>query len=99
MNYNLKDIQSAVSTINEACTQVPLPEATLSDIVRSNSIDLSNLDYAVNNLYKHLYGDAAPRNIPEGTDPTCLRDEITSQSHKLLIINETLALICAKLGV
>ena len=95
MNYNNHNDTISLSP----CANQAPPEVTLTDIVRTNSSDLKNIDYVVNSLYTHLYGNIAPHDASNETDPTCLRDEITAQSHKLLVINEKLALICAKLGV
>lgn len=98
LNYESEHYKNDTIIPNPCATQ-PLREATLADIARSNSAGLDTLYYTVNKLYTHLYGDTIPHNTEGNAEPTCLWDEVANQARTLLLINEKLALICAKLGV
>jgi hypothetical protein len=86
-------------TAGDTCAQAPLPEATLSDIVRSNTVDINNIKYVLENMYQHLYGNPEEKTGQVNKEPECFRDEIVAQSHNLTAINEKLARICSKLGM
>ena len=100
MNYNNYDTCTNIPCPeSNLCTQAPLPEATLSDIVRNNTVDINNIKYVLENIYRHLYGNPEEKTGPCNEKPECLRDELLDQSHNLTAINEKLARICSKLGM
>ena len=96
MNYN--DYNSTACP-EANCAQAPLPEATVSDTVRENTIHINNIKYVLENMYRHLYGASEERTGCCSEKPECLRDELIDQSRALLIINENLARISSKLGM
>lgn len=93
MNY---DYNSTGMCSNE---QHALPEATLSDIVRENSVHINSIKYTLECMYRHLYGGSENPNDGCTEKPECMRDELTEQTRTLLIINENLARISSKLGM
>ena len=95
MNYNYDNIPCP----DENNKKVPLPEPSLSDVVRENTIHINNIKYVLENMYQHLYGATDERTPNCSEKPECLRDELIEQSHTLLIINENLARISSKLGM
>lgn len=102
LNYeseHYKNDTIGLSPCASNCANEKLPEVTLTEIARSNSVALNTLQHAVNNLYTHLYGDTTPCTTEGNTGPTCLWDELTNQSRTLLLTTEKLTLICNKLGM
>ena len=95
MNYNKHNDTLSLSP----CATEPVPEATLSEIVRNNSTYMNDIDCVISNLYTHLYGCPEQKFGANEEAPTCMMEEVTNQSRKLLIINEKLAMICSKLGM
>ena len=96
---NMNYINTESYTAGDTCTQNPLPEATLSDIVRSNTGEINNIKYVIDSMYQHLYGNPEEKTGLVSKEPECFRDEIVDQSRNLVAINEMLARICAKLGM
>lgn len=97
MKY-IKECDITCST-GDTYTQAPLPEATLTDIVRDNTVSIHNIMHVVDAMYQHLYGNPEEKMGSNIEDSKCFRDEILAQSQNLLVINEKLARICSKLGM
>lgn len=82
--------------VEKECT--PTPNGSMTDLLRETSCIATDALTMAQKINGHLFG-CGNAICEEEAAPRCLHDELEKQRSTLLMVAETLSVICSRLGI
>lgn len=83
--------------MEKVCT--PAPNGSMTDLLRENSCIANDVLLMTRRINGHLFGEGNTICEQKEVEAICFHDELQKQKSTLLMVAETLSVICSRLGI